>query len=555
MVEMIKITFSKPCFFLILLLVNFLFGRYALAAPIAQNDERTLPRNGASQTINVLENDTTTDGDGEDLISVIAVTAPIDADTGLAFGAVAIDAANQVIFTPPFDFGDEIQTVTFSYTSSDEVGDTDEALVTISLTGPFASFSEGENELNLAIALESVCDEYLGASDAELTAGQALLRNQCLALEAITGNNPDDTSLLNQIIDQITPEESVAQTRLAVDNNRTQVKTVAQRVQQQRVAAQGHGARNHFALNDRGYVSNLPLAPGAGDENWGSRPRWGVFANAQIDTAEREKTALENGYDADTQGLTVGADYFLNTNTLLGSTFAYTTNDLEYANSDGELDADVTTMSIFGAYFVDDFSFYAQATYAWLDYASQRNISYGSGDIQTLAMITSTTGGVQTGFNSRADWQWQKDAFTLTPYARLDFLNTEVDAYEEVGTSGLEMAIGKQQSSQLSAAIGLQTTYVMNMSWGVLIPNLELAYLSEANSDRDPITARFAVDTDPSRTYSIANDGGDSSFYQLTVGASAIFPRGISAFFNYSGFFGYQYLDASQIQFGIRSEF
>lgn len=545
----------KSSLFFALFAIHLLCMNNAFSTPVAQNDERTLPRNGASQTINVLENDTTTGDGDDDLISVIAVTTPIDVDTGLAFGSASIDGSNQVIFTPPFDFGDEVQTVTFTYTSSDEAGDTDEASVTISLTGPYANFSEGENELSLAVVLEGVCDELLSAGDAELTAGQTLLRNQCLALEAITGNNPDDAALLNLIVGQITPEEAVAQTRLAIDNSRTQVKAVAQRVQQQRVAAQGHGARNHIALNDRGYVSDLPLAPGAGDETWGGRPRWGAFANIQIDTAEREKTTLENGYDADTQGLTVGADYFLNTNILLGSTLAFTTNDLEYANSDGELDAEATTVSIFGAYFLDDFSFYAQATYAWLDYESQRNINYGSGDIVTDAIVRSTTGGQQTGFNSRVDWQWQKNAFTLTPYARLDFLNTEVDAYEEFGTSGLEMAIGKQDSSQLSVALGLQTSYVMNMSWGVFIPNLELAYLSEASSDRDPITARFAVDTDPTRTYSIINDGGDSSFYQLTVGASAILPRGISAFFNYSSFLGYQNLDASQIQFGIRSEF
>ena len=117
------------------LFAGVVFSQSALAVPIAQDDERTLPRNGANQTINVLENDSATDGDDGDLISLIAVTAPIDADTGLAFGSATIDAANQIVFTPPFDFGDEVQTVTFSYTSSDENGDTDTALVTITLTG------------------------------------------------------------------------------------------------------------------------------------------------------------------------------------------------------------------------------------------------------------------------------------------------------------------------------------------------------------------------------------------------------------------------------------
>ena len=540
---------------LALLTFTVLFTAASFAAPIAQNDERTLPRNGASQTIDVLANDTTTDGEGEDLVTLIAVTAPVDADTGLAFGSAVIDDANQIVFTPPFDFSDDVQTVTFSYTSADAVGETDDALVTITLTGPYSTFSVGENELTLALALESICNEYLEANDAELSAGQTLLRDQCLTLEAITGSNPDDAALLSRIVNQITPEESSAQTRLAIDSNRTQVKTVAQRVQQQKVAAKTRRAEHYFAINDRPYINKLKPAPGAGDEEFNLESRWGVFANAQIDSAEKEKTELENGYDSSTMGITLGADYFVNNNLLLGSTFGYTSNELEYVNSDGELEADVSTISAFTAYFIDDFSLYAQASYAWLDYSSQRNISYGSGDISTEALITSTTGGYQTGFNSRADWQWQKGAFTVMPYARLDFLSTEVEAYEETGTSGLEMAIGEQTSSQLTAALGLQTSYVINTSWGVLVPNLEFSYLSEANSERDPITARFAVDTDPSRTYSIANDGGDRSFYQLVAGGSAVFPHSISAFINYSSFLAYEHLEASQIQFGVRKEF
>jgi len=490
------------------------------------------------------------------VLTVVAVTAPVDADTGLAFGSTAINAANQVVFTPPFEFADTINTVNFSYTIADEAGAMASSQVTILLTGPFVTFAEGENETDVAGALESVCDDFLDASDAELSAGQALLANQCSVLEAIAGNNADNDELLATIVAQITPEEVVAQTRVAIDNNRTQVKTVAQRVGQQRVARNSNGTtRNHVALNGRGYSSQQIPAPGAGDDSWGARPRFGVFASGQIDTAERDNTALENGYEADTVGLVVGVDYFLTNDILIGTTFGYSQNDLEYDNNDGELDAEITTFSLFGAYFSGNFSVYAQGSVGWLDYASQRNIDFGSGDIGTTALIPSTTGGNQASLNTRVDWQWSRRGLTLTPYARLDYLTTDVNAYEEVGTSGLEQAIGDQQSSQITAALGLQGSYVINTSWGVFTPNLEFSYLSESNSERDPITARFAVDDDPARTYTISNDGGDTAFYQGTIGASAIFPRGISAFLNYTGFFGYDNLSASQIQFGIRSEF
>ena len=116
------------------------------------------------------------------------------------------------------------------------------------------------------------------------------------------------------------------------------------------------------------------------------------------------------------------------------------------------------------------------------------------------------------------------------------------------------MELGKQSTSQVTLATGLQGAYVLNRQWGVLTPTASLSYLSETDSDRDPVTGRFAFDLDRENTFTLNNEGGDTAFFQLSVGAAAVFKRGWSAFVEYRETLGYEDLSVSQFQLGGRYE-
>ena len=102
---------------------------------------------------------------------------------------------------------------------------------------------------------------------------------------------------------------------------------------------------------------------------------------------------------------------------------------------------------------------------------------------------------------------------------------------------------------------GVQSTYVFNKEWGVLIPSLKVTFLSEVTSGFDPIAARFAYDPDPENTFTLQNDGEDKAFSQVAVGSSFIFKHGLSGFLQYQQMIGYNNLSAYQVQGGIRYEF
>lgn len=535
---------------LVFLASSLISSQVFAAAPTAVADVRETNAN-TSFTIRVLENDTDSDGDA---IFVESISQP-------ANGFASLNQDGSILYTPPEGFSGAPILDEFTYVLADnsEEGLTSTGTVSVTVRGGYEEFSNNENELNIATMIGNVCAELFALSDGELTAGARQLANQCFALEALATG--EDANLVAEALNQIAPEEAATQTRLALDSNRTQVRAVSQRVQQQKTASLNGGTQsnrlavNGVTINRQSHTDqDLHGGAGAGDES-SIGTKFGLFANVQLEDAEREKTGFENGYEASSNSLTVGADYFVNSDLLVGTTFGYNASSLDYANNDGEMDSKISSLSLFTAYFVDSFSAYAQVGYGWLDFSSARHVSYGTGGLGVDERITSTTGGSQLSVNTRIDWEWHHKALSVMPFLRFDYLSGEVQGFEEQGSSGLEMALSDQTSSQSTIAAGLQSAYNLNTNWGVLVPTFSITYLSDSSSERDPIFARFVADPDPSRAYIMGNDGGDTAYYQASLGATALFPNGLSGFIDYSQTLGYQYLEAHQFQIGIRSDF
>lgn len=509
-------------------------------APTAVDDTRRIPVN-SSITLNILANDFDADGDA---INVEGVTQP-------ANGTVVLNGDGSVFYTAPAGFsGDDTFTYTLGDNSTEGLTSTGTVTITV-LDSNFPTTNVGGNDANLAGTLNGICDQLRGLNDAALGASQRQLLDQCNILETLRVNNPE---LLAEALNQLAPEEALSQMRAAVDSNRTQVRTVAQRVQQFKSANRSSGQTPHIVFNGRAWAQQNPRGAGASSDTSSIWSKLGIFANFQAEESERERSDLENGYESDTTSATLGADYFINQSLLVGSTISVADSELDYSNDGGKLESDLTTFTAFSAFFYQRFSFYVQAGYSWMDFDSRRLIRYGTSNLMVDQAVTSNTNGRQKILNTRADWEWNRKALRLTPFIRADYLDSEIKGFGEQGNGGLAMEIGDQNISQLTLSTGLQAAYTLNQSWGVWVPTLNVTFLSEAESDRDPVFSRFAADPSVSRGFTLNNDGGDTEFFQVSLGASAVFKHGFSGFAEYTETLGYSQLSASSLQLGIRYE-
>src|SRR5690606_30974556 len=106
----------------------------------------------------------------------------------------------------------------------------------------------------------------------------------------------------------------------------------------------------------------------------------------------------------------------------------------------------------------------------------------------------------QLDLSSQVDWSWQHGAWSLKPFLRLDYLKTTVDAYSETGTASWLVEAEKQTHEQLDSSAGLDTSYTLSYSWGVMIPAIKLSFVNQANLSNSPVAFQLiGVESDSGR--------------------------------------------------------
>ena len=517
-------------------LVLFLLASRAVfaAAPVAIDDSRTISL-GSSLTVNVLANDFDEDGDSFTVIEV----------TNGEFGTTQINEDGSILYTPTTNSG---VTDVFTYTIQDdsEAAETASATVTVTiLDNAYANLDLNPNFRSVAQVFADYCSNLRSLSDAEAGEVRREMVGICAGVELLAQR---DASAAANVLGQIAPEETLSMLRNSLDSGRSQSGVVSQRIA--RIQSGGPA----ISFNGQPLLSRDASGGAAGDEEtlWSA---FGVFISAQIESAEREQSDLENGYDSEGSSLTLGVDYRLSANTVFGAAVGFSNSTLEYVNNAGEFDTTAETALLFGAWTFGAFSLESQLGYSSLSFDSERYILYGDGQRNIDVALTSETKGTQNLLSVQGQWEWNRNALSLFPYLRVDAQENDIQGYEEFGGGGYAIGIEDQKATQITLSTGVQGTYAMSYNWGVLIPNFELSLLSEVESDRGNAVGYFVFDTEESNKFTLLNDGGDSSFYQIGLGASAVMKRGVSSFIQYRHVAGYQYFSRWQLQAGLRFEF
>lgn len=458
-------------------------------------------------------------------------------------GSLIINESGQLEFTPAtdeegedsFDYGLQ----EYQFTGDGYVGvDDDFASANISLRAQaaegLAALVQGRNRQQVARSLDRLCNGDPGSMSADLAA-------RCSELLALAAARPEQ---IDGIVAQITPEEALALRRLASDVVRHQSDLIFRQQQARRLQESAADvALGGNVLELLNYQGGNAGEAGAG--------RWSSFVSVRQDETEASETDLEAAYDMDTTAMTLGADYRLNADWVLGTALGWARQDLAFGADAGDITSDTFNLIAYLSWAAGPLNLDAQFGYGNGDYDITRLIRYES--INTAAE-GSTESELYT-LNTQLDWNWQRQALGLRPYLRLDYLHALVDGYEEQGGEGWAIAVGDQDMDQLTASVGLDTTYALSFGWGVLVPGLNLAALSQSSDDYSPVAFHFLGDGSGSGDFVLTSEGEDSLFYQYEVNLVAVLTRGGSLFFSYRGNAEQDNTDSQQINLGGRLEF
>lgn len=444
-------------------------------------------------------------------------------------GEVTVNNDGSITYLPNQGFEGQD---TFEYEVTDSVDyGTDVALVTVYVgSGGITSLLTGDNEQETASMLERVCDP----SNVENISQE--LSDAC---DDLSGLSNEDLALL---VGQITPEEILMTRRMMSELNRGQTQRI---YSGQKMIKSGLNP-SQLVLNG----TSIPLANyKGGAASSDELSRIGLFGTVHIDQVEHDASGLESGYESDSYGATIGVDYRLRTDLHVGGAFDVVTHEVEYDDKGGALDSDVYSLTGYLSWFRNELGVDLQLGYASGSIDTRRNIT-----IPTDQVVTGDTDSQQWNLSTQVQWSFARDAWTLTPFLRLDFISTEIDAYDEQGDSAWLMGVGKQEMDQLSASLGLEGTYALSYSWGVWVPGFNLSMISESNSDYSPVEFSLLGDSSSNGDFSLQPETEDSMFYEAEVNSVLIFAGGLSTFASIKTVAGYENISAYQFSFGFNYE-
>jgi len=506
---------------------------------------------GQAVMINVLANDT-----GNDLVL---------AGVGTPAHGTASSSGDAVTYTPDAEFKG---TDSFSYTIRDGLNRIANATVTV-----VVATKEEQKEQAIELLQETTTDpnaqeigSVIGGVCVEQTSQASFQQNCNTLIVAAAQGDPG----VGQALQEITPEEVAAATEVAQTSAQAQTMNIKARMFALRTGVMGINfdsirlQRGGWTLSghDLRYLlastgGGVPSAPVEA-----SRNAWGIFINGAIDFGDREGTDRQEGFEFKTSALTAGIDYRFTDQLVIGTALSYAVMDSDMDNDGGSLDATGYSLSLYGTYYRSD-QFYVDGmiNYGRYDYDQQRNVAYQLRDSSVNQNLVSQYGGGQFLIDVGAGYKFKHNNFTFGPEVRLSYLTSGVDGFEEqAGTSSGDaswaVAIDSQNLQSLVSSVGGKASYTMDLSWGILQPQLEFSWLHEFNDDTYFVRGQFVQGAMASNSFfNLEMDPVDTDYFRLGLGVMARFKRGPSALLQYRTYLDYDNLEEHGIMAQFRWEF
>ncbi|PLW68638.1 hypothetical protein C0039_11530 [Pseudohalioglobus lutimaris] len=403
-----------------------------------------------------------------------------------------------------------------------------------------------------------------------VTTANALANN-----DGPTGNNLGWSSgQLAEAMQQLTGEEQVSKGSLASETSNGQFANIGMRLDAIRAGARSTAGGVNLAMN------GTPVVGGnAGEE--GDGLGWGWFLNGAYGFGERDGTQVEDEYDYDSYGATLGFDYMFDSGLVAGVAAGYADYEVDFDNSRSSLAGNSLTSTVSGGGFeLDGYSlsaylignlgrFYVDGlvSYGSNDYETERVVRYqgaadGSGRGQNLDIDRTMSGKTDSdtlGLGLSTGTTFELGGFDLGVDLGLSYLDITVDGYTEKDSAvngGLNLAYGDQDIESLVSTLGAQLTRSFSTSSGVLVPYARADWHHEFKNDARMVDARYASqEVGQSFNLNVGSDDPDTDYFSVGLGVAAVFANNIQAFVDYRTTLGLEDVSANLFTIGVRGSF
>ena len=318
-------------------------------------------------------------------------------------------------------------------------------------------------------------------------------------------------------------------------------------------------------LNVQGSTVSVGLLGGAaGDDENGllENSRWGFFANGDYtfgdENRENASNALkkDRNFDFSSTGLTFGADYrFPGDKKYAGVALGYKDFTSDFTSQKGGTDVKGYNLSVYGTYLLSDQA-YLDATIGYgKNNIDSRRPAYKDVKSGKTIFAIGKPDAKELTFSVGGGYELYKGEWSLTPYGRMDYIKSTIDAYKETSDKSAQPSLfsfGKQSIKALTSTLGIKTSRSLSTSKGVFVPYASLEWKHEFKG-RGAIIGTHIL-TGKQNSVGEASKF-DRNYFNLGVGVSAQFPKGKSAFLSLESRQGDSVVKDNAVRAGFRWEF
>jgi uncharacterized protein YhjY with autotransporter beta-barrel domain len=427
---------------------------------------------------------------------------------------------------------------------------------TVSVAGLSSNENLTPNQMETAKALEDSCSSLQDVSDP--TPGQLQILETCQTL--LTDASPAE---VETALDALSGQQVTAAQTSGIDFSALQLTNIASRIQALRAGAHGVSVAGLNIVHDG---KRIPLAElgsmveslfGGGASGDDDEPggllgdRLGLFINGNYIYGNKDDSALEAGYDFDSIGVTLGADYRFTDQFVAGFAVGYGNSSSDFTMSRGKLDSDGYSGSVFGSFYGDSYYLDGILSYGQSNYDALRRIAFTSGGVQTLAEANGDTDGSTFGAGLSAGWDFTHGALTIGPNLAVSYVQVDVDGYTEKDAGGYNLTYDDQSGESLTVRAGGHLSYAISGKWGVISPQLRADFVKELQNDSQTVRARFAADP-TSSGFVLTTDTPDKEYFVWGLGVAGTFANGLSAFFDYQTVSSLDLISSHEFTVGLR---
>ena len=360
---------------------------------------------------------------------------------------------------------------------------------------------------------------------------------------------------------QISPEKASALSTLGFAAATFQVRNLATRTTNLRFVQGGSGEGGRGNSGNLGLNYSRPEGAmlaynGASLSNLFSarkefkapESRWGLFADGGAAFGRQNSSTSQTGYNFSLGGLTLGGDYRLRDNLLVGLATGYSNTSSNFYGSGGSVTANTLPFNAYAAYFPGSLYAYGSVGYALNLYDLKRGINFGG-----LARTASSSAtGNQFNLYGETGYDLKLSRVILTPSVTLAYSALWMGGFTEHGAGSLNLKVASQSAESWQTGLGGRITVPFEAGSVTLVPQGYAFYQHEFSQGSRSLSANLSQE---SSTFNFQTDGPKRNFAVVGANVTAGIKKNLYAQINYNAEVGGGNSRVHYVNAGLRHEF